>query len=217
MAPPLLIFDLDGTLVDSFGDIRRGILVALEAIGVEPNEPLLSLVRKGIGLELYYREATQGGGDAAGLATFIEAYRSCYFEADTPIIVYEGVTETLTRLRKAHPHTKLAVATSKRTGMAREVVRRGGLAELFDAVHGSDGIPEKPDPTLLLGVAEALDVPIAEAWMVGDTDRDVLAARAAGCLDIGVTYGGWTRAEMLEIQPSHLLDHFSQLADLVGI
>jgi phosphoglycolate phosphatase len=220
-APPLLIFDLDGTLVDSFADIRRGILEALAAIDVEPNDRLMGWVRRGIGLEQYYCEATGAApGDPAHaerLRLFIDTYRGCYFRDDVPIVVYEGVSATLERLRAALPDTRLAVATSKRTDMAREVVARGGLTSYFDAVLGSEAIPKKPDPTLLLQVAEAVGVSASEAWMIGDTDKDVLAARAAGCVDVAVTYGGWTRAEMAALEPSHLLDDFADLADLVGI
>jgi len=110
---------------------------------------------------------------------------------------------------------RLAVATTKRTDMARAVTDRVGLTSLVDLVQGSDGLPKKPDPALLALVAERTGCALANSLMVGDTDGDVLAARAAGCASVAVTYGGWSRAELAPLAPDHLIDSFAELRELV--
>ncbi len=218
--PDLVICDLDGTLVDSFADIRRSIIIALEAIGVTPTDDLLELCRKGVSLELFYTAAT--GLDAAEpeqrkrVATFVDGYRNSYFSDDFASRAYDAVPDTLAWLRAEHPHIKLAVATTKRTDMARVVVDRCGLAGMFDLVQGSDDLPKKPDPTLLRVVATKLDTAVERAMMLGDTDKDVLAAKAAPCVAVAVSYGGWTRDEMQTLAPDHLIDDFAELRDLLS-
>ena len=122
---------------------------------------------------------------------------------------YPGVPETLAALRAGG--RKLAVATTKRTETARRVVEGTGLAPLFDAVAGSDGLVPKPDPSVLRRAAELAGVPLAGAAMVGDTDRDIGAARAAGIPAIGVIWGGFAEDEMRALAPDHVIARFDEL------
>lgn len=213
----LVICDLDGTLVDSFADIERSIIRALEAVDIEPSPELLSLCRKGVSLEYYFGVATGAApaDEPARLQVFVDTYRDNYFTDEFASAAYPSVPHTLTWLRERHPDIRLAVATTKRTDMAEVVVERCGLTGLFDLVQGSDGLPKKPDPTLLRVVADKLDAPLATAMMLGDTDKDVLAAKAAGCTAVAVSYGGWTREEMMGLDPDHLLDDFAELRSLL--
>lgn len=215
----LLLFDLDGTLVDSFADIRAGIEHALASIDVEPAEDLLALSRRGVALEVFYQRGT--GRDAAAateqarLQRFVDAYRSYYVTHQDQTRPFTGVRETLEWIRAQRPNLRLAVATTKRTDMARAVTDRLGLSALFDWVQGSDGLPKKPDPALLALVASRAGVGVDAAVMVGDTDGDVLAARAAGCASVAVTYGGWSRAELEPLAPDYLIDRFAELRGLL--
>lgn len=194
----------------------------MRAIGRVATPEVLALDRRGISLEDAYRIATGRDPDAPDnaneLARFVDSYRANYSGNPTPGLAYDGVHDTLTRLRARYPAMAIAVATTKRTAMAVKVVERTGLAHLFDRVQGSDGIPEKPDPTLLRVVASALDRPLAQAAMVGDTDHDIRAARAAGCIAIGVTYGGWGE-RMRSLAGAggahHVIDQFAELEPLV--
>ncbi len=211
----LLILDLDGTLVDSFADIRHGIDIALRAIGVEPTAELMDMCRLGVGLEVFYGRALARDPYAAEeseqLDFFVDAYRAAYADSPHEARAYEGVADTLAAVRRERPDLAIAVATAKRTDMARAVVDGVGLTPLLDAVVGSEGLPHKPDPAVLRRAADRVGRPLEGAVMVGDTDRDVGAARAAGCVACAVTYGGWTRAELAELDPDHLLDRFSDL------
>lgn len=215
----LLMIDLDGTLVDSFADIRAGIAHALASIGVPATDELLALSRRGVALEVFYQRATGRNSAAAAeqarLERFVDAYRSHYVAHQENTKPFEGVRETLRWMRDRRPKLRLAVATTKRTDMARAVTDQMGLSSLFDLVQGSDGLPKKPDPALLQLIAERTGVDLARAAMVGDTDGDVLAARAAGCRSIAVTYGGWSRTELEPLRPDCFVDRFAELRDLV--
>ncbi|RMH43128.1 MAG: HAD family hydrolase [Deltaproteobacteria bacterium] len=217
----LLVVDLDGTLVDSLDDIRFGIRAALAAIGIAATDDLIDLCRRGVGLEVFYRRAT---GHAPGAADqrarfdrFVAAYRDAYAASPHDTRAYDGVADTLAALRARHPRLAVAVATAKRTAMARQVIDSVGLAPLVDAVVGSDGLPAKPDPAIVRRAAAAVRRPLAGAVMVGDTDRDVGAARAAGCVACAVTYGGWTRDELAALAPDYLLDRFADLLDVAAL
>ena len=211
----LLILDLDGTLVDSFADIRHGIEIALRAIAVEPTDELMDMCRLGVGLEVFYRTALErdpyAAQEADQLELFVDTYRTAYADSPHEAKAYDGVADTLAALRRGRPDLAIAVATAKRTDMAQAVVDGVGLMPLLDAVVGSEGLPHKPDPAVLRRAAARVGRPVQGAVMVGDTDRDIGAARAAGCVACAVTYGGWTRSELAALEPDHLFDRFSDL------
>jgi len=208
----VLIFDLDGTLVDSFADIRAAVIQAFTAIGRAAEGDLLTLCRRGIGLERFYEGATGRPPVGDEFERFVTVYRASYETRGAP---FPRVRETLAELRRRLPRSvRFAVATAKRTDVARRVVESTGLAEWFDFVRGSDGLPHKPDPAVLHDIAAQTASSLDRAVLVGDTDRDVLAARAAGCASVAVTYGGWSRDELVAIAPDHLIDRFDELLDL---
>lgn len=215
----LLIVDLDGTLVDSFADIRRSLTAALTELSVEPTEEVLELSRRGAPLEVYYRRAFDrdplASEESARFARFVAAYRQSYFAAHTAA-AYPGVVDTLTELRRRRPGRVMAVGTSKRTDMAKKVIELAGLSEHFDLVQGSEDVAKKPNPALLRLISERVKIPLDRAMMVGDTSADVLAAKAAGCLAIAVTYGGLRRDELSDLGADALIDRFSELLDLLG-
>ena len=220
MSFELLIVDLDGTLVDSFDDIERGMAVALDTIGVPATAELLALSRRGVSLEVYYQRAT--ARDAADLdqrarfTAFVDAYVAHHTTHPHSARAYDGVADTLAEFKRREPGLRVAVGTNKRTDLARGVVARAGLARFFDLVQGSEDMARKPDPALLLLIARRLDADIGRALMVGDSDADVLAAQRAGCMAVAVTYGGWPRHEIAALRPHRLIDRFAELLDIVG-
>jgi phosphoglycolate phosphatase len=216
----LLIVDLDGTLVDTFDDIQRGMAVALDAIGVPATAELLALSRRGVSLEVYYRHAlacdAADPDQRARFAAFVDAYLGYYTTHPHTARVYDGVADTLAELRRRRPGLRMAVGTNKRTDLARDVLARVGLADFFDLVQGSEHVARKPDPALLWLIAERLAADIGRTLMVGDSGADVLAAQRAGCTAVAVTYGGWPRHEIEALRPDRLIDRFSELLDIVG-
>lgn len=192
-----VIFDLDGTLVDSRADIAAAVNRGLRAVGagerrdeeihVLIGEPLVAIFEKLLG------ERAAGRAEEAA-----RAFRAHYFDhcADRSRL-YPGVAECLDALAGI----PLAVATAKMTYMAKEVVRRLGIAGRFAVVQGSDGIPHKPHPAVLELAVRALGVEAKACWMVGDTPLDILAGRAAGMRTAAVTYGIGTEAALCAAAP----------------
>ncbi|MBN2497025.1 MAG: HAD family hydrolase [Deltaproteobacteria bacterium] len=192
-----LIFDLDGTLVDSEAEIVRSAIVAFERIGVCGVSPDTIHPHMGCPLEdLFVRF---GGADqsAGRLARFVEAYRSSYEHDPGPGALFDGVVEMLASLG-GYPK---AVATTKPTWSAEKILASVGLDGVFDLVQGTDAMPPKPDPAVLLEAARRLGVPAGRCAMIGDTGRDIQAARAAGMYAVAVTWGGWSRARLEALRP----------------
>jgi phosphoglycolate phosphatase len=214
---PLVLLDLDGTLVDSFADIAAGVRAACGAIGVDAADGLLALVRRGAPLDELYAHALGRLDDR--FALFADAYRACYVEGGgclTTTVAYPGVATTLAAIRALPDAPRIAVATTKRTASARRVLEGTGLLPLVDDVVGSDGLPAKPDPAILLEAAHRAGIDVRRALMVGDTDRDIVAARRAGARAAAVTYGGLDAEELARHHPDHLLGSFAELTRVLG-
>jgi phosphoglycolate phosphatase len=212
---PLVLFDLDGTLVDSFGDIAAGIRAAFAALGHEADDALTGLARRGVPLiDLY--QAAFGAADTSRYDAFAQAYFAYYLpRCVTTTIPYPGVIDALAELRARRPRPALAVATTKRTETARRVLDGTGLLGYFDAVVGSDGLPPKPDPAILCAAAERIGADIGLGVMIGDTDKDVLAARAAGCASIAVSYGGFSAEELAALHPDRIVHAFADILEWI--
>ncbi len=218
---PLILFDLDGTLVDSFADIVAGIRVGCAAIGVDCHADLEQLAGRGVPLEDFYHAAVGVDptlpAERERFERFAQAYRAHYMPSCTLATKpFPGVVDTLRALRQLEPRPILGVATTKRGETARAVLAGTGLAPLIDHCFGCDGIPPKPDPAVLARVATAAGLPLSAAVMIGDTDRDILAARRAGCAAIGVTWGGFSKSELATLAPDHIIDTMPDLLTIVG-
>ncbi len=218
----LVCFDLDGTLVDSVEDIRAGLAHALAAVpGDDPALDARALAEAGEGRpleEVFARARPRGSGDQ--LARFGAAYRGFYhahpIERTRP---FPGVLETLAALDERRARgLRTAVATTKRSETARRVIDALGLARHFDLVLGTDGMPHKPAPDLLLAVARAVERDARDGLMVGDSARDVAAGRAAGMRTCGVTWGALgdgMRALAPDWVPDWVIDRMEQILPIV--
>ncbi len=218
---PLLIFDLDGTLVDSLADIKHCLNVALQRINVPLTEDLFRSCHRGISLEMLYCEATNNDylspSEQDSFDLFIDTYRQEYLTHHGTTALYPDVQDTLTLLRTKLPKTCFALATAKQTDMAHRVLEQNNILQHFDIVMGSDNIASKPDPAILFEIQNKTNIDITQALMVGDTDRDILAAHAAHCRSCGVTYSSWTREDFIELgdnQPTYIIDQFSEIINL---
>lgn len=213
-----MIFDLDGTLIDSFADIRQSLVAAFHKIDVELNESVLALITRGVGLEVFYDQALglshKDPDHAKSFQCMVETYRNHYAEhsANRP---FEHAKELLEELNTRLPDITLAVATAKRSNMAEHVLQDAGLRDFFQVARGTDDLPHKPDPALLLEVSRLANVPPEHAAMVGDTDRDVCAAQAAKMTSIGIAHGGWCRSELETLSPCYVVDDLADLRRLM--
>lgn len=215
--PRAVVFDLDGTLVDTAPDI----IAALNALLAEQGRPSLhaAAVRQLIGdgaQKLVERGFAATGGPApqalAGLSRrFLELYEPRIARLSRP---YPGVRDTLARLAGAG--FRLGVCTNKASRATRRLLDDLALSQYFAAVAGGDGPARKPDPKHLLAVLDALGAAPETALMVGDSANDVHAARAAG-VRVAVVSFGYTTVPAAELGADALIDRFEQLAALVGL
>ncbi len=185
----LLIFDLDGTLIDSRLDLANAVNATRAHTGREPLEHSLIFSYVGNGAPVLIRRAL---GEAApeeevdaALEFFLGWYRA---HAVVHTELYPGVRESLVSLHEAG-HS-LAVLTNKPVGISHEIMRHFELSELMLKVYGGNSFAQKkPHPVGIETLRAEAGVTVEDTWMVGDSSVDILTARAAGVWACGVTYG----------------------------
>lgn len=206
----LIIFDLDGTLIDSSQDIANAINHAIRGTGLPEvsnqetikliGEGITKLVEKILGPDLLDKK------DAI-LNKFLHYYSS-HLVDNTKL--YPFVKETLHELNDF----RKVILSNKRASFSREILDRMGIREHFDAVFGSDTTNEKkPSPVPVTLLLEMFSIPKAMAVIVGDSDTDIKTARAAGIRSIGVTYGYRDKATLREAD--RLIDDLRQLKQAI--
>lgn len=190
MSLKLVIFDVDGTLVDSQADIVLAMTAAFGAVGLAPPERdrILSIV--GLSLE---RAIAQLAPEAppGDLAKMVAAYKAAYVRrqsSDAAAPLYPGVRDLLARLEKREDWL-LGLATGKSRRGLTAVLAAHGLEHRFVTEQVSDFHPSKPHPAMLLAALSDTGVQASDAVMVGDTSYDMDMARAAGVYAIGVSWG----------------------------
>ncbi|BCS34283.1 haloacid dehalogenase [Luteitalea sp. TBR-22] len=203
-----IVFDLDGTLVDSLDDITAAFRRSFHVIGAEPPPP--DAVRLLIGKPL--REMYAPWAPADVLDDLVAEYRRDYSQrcADRTR-PFPGIVPLLSELR-ASGHA-LAVATTKTSWMARTVVERLGIADALDHVQGTDDFPHKPAPDVIHHALKGVGRP--GAWMVGDAPSDVAAGRAAGLRTCAVTWGVGEEGHLRAAEPDALVTTVEDLRALL--
>lgn len=215
MKHALILFDLDGTLVDSLPDIAAALNHALGRAGLAPlgTDLVRTLVGEGVVRLAEKALAHQGAGalDPAALASDVVAY---YEEHPCDLTrPFPGVEPTLDEL--ARRGQRLAVLTNKPGGVARALLEALGLAGRFAAIVGDgDGHPRKPDPAAARALLARFAVTPAQALMVGDGLPDLALARAAGLPAAAALWGYTDRARLVAERPDHLLERPAELLDL---
>lgn len=210
--PDLVVFDLDGTLVDSRLDIAASVNEALRAAGAPqvPAEIIIPLIGEPLS-GILERLLPPDLRDRVPVA--VEVYKAHYFDhCFDRSRVYPGVRECLERMRGLC----LAVATTKMTYMAVRLVEAAGLASYFNLVQGSEGIPYKPHPEVLKIVLAKTGKQAGRSWMVGDTVYDIQAGRAAGMRTCAVTYGIGPRSALERESPDLVVGSLVELPEQIG-
>ena len=214
-AAQAIIFDLDGTLVDSAEDLRAAVNRLFGDLGLRPIEAseIKGMIGDGVP-KLVERALVAANGDPQQRDFLLPRFLALY-QADPATLTrcYPGVLDTLDTLRRKG--FRLAVVTNKPVFATKKVLEALSLAEFFPVVVGGDSLPtRKPHPGQLIEAARQLGVGIDQTLMVGDNIHDVEAARAAGMRCIAVSYGYHHRPPA-EFNADRVIDRFDELASLV--
>lgn len=202
----LIIFDLDGTLVNSIVDITNALNHAIEPYKLEKMtvEKTVGLVGEGLSMLV---EKMLGEENEAIMPAVMERFIRYYSEHLTDFTVpYPGVPETLEKLGDY----RKAVVSNKREALSKKVLEALNLEHYFDVVLGSDSVGEKkPSPKPILQILQMVKAKPDEAVIVGDSNYDIEAGRAAGIRTIAVRYG-YRGVEFLG-GADGMIDHFPEL------
>jgi phosphoglycolate phosphatase len=203
-----LIFDLDGTLIDSKLDLALAVNAALAELGCGalPHEQIFSYVGQGAP-SLIARALGEGATEEdclRGLEFFIKYYAVHKLDHTS---LYPGVRETLDALSGMH----MAVLTNKPVGASRGILQGLGLSQHFRFVYGGNSFErKKPDPMGVETILREFGTAPEQAMFVGDSEVDVLTARNAGTWACGVTYGFGSH-RLAEFPPDILVDSLTEL------
>ncbi|HEY6988603.1 MAG TPA: HAD-IA family hydrolase [Bryobacteraceae bacterium] len=214
-APLLLIFDLDGTLIDSAQDLAITMNATRAHFDLPPLDSHLIYSYVGNGAAVLVRKALGPDvSDAAaeeGLRFFLRYYRHHALEHTQP---YPGVREMIEQL-SADGH-RLAVLTNKPVRISRDIITALSLDRHFGWVYGGDSfMQKKPDP---IGIATLLNdtgLPSVATWMIGDSAVDIQTARNAGVRSCGVAWGFQPEGFLIN-PPDMLINHPGELAARLG-
>jgi phosphoglycolate phosphatase len=210
----LVIFDLDGTLVNSLGDLAASMNAVLASLGYpqHPTAPYRRFVGDGIAM-LVRRALPPDVVDDDLVARCVGLMRAEYARRQTDTTLpYPGIPELLATL--ARQRRLSAVLSNKPDGPTRELVRDLLAPHRFDAVRGArPETPLKPDPTAALEIATELDAEPERTAFVGDTNIDMATARNAGMTAVGATWGFRDADELRSAGAHHIIDRPAALLD----
>lgn len=209
----LVVFDVDGTLVDSQGDILAAMTHAFESVGLPVPDRTAILGIVGLSLEVAMPKLAQDAS-AEVHTQLVEGYKQAYFTLrkeggvakSSPF--YPGAREMLEQLH-AVPDILLGVATGKSQRGLDKLLEGHGLTSMFVTRQVADHHPSKPHPSMLLAACAETGVDPNRAVMIGDTSYDIDMARAAGMPGIGVNWGYHNPDQLA--QANLLIDSFAEL------
>jgi len=211
----LLIFDLDGTLIDSAPDLAESVNYTLRTLGKK--EVSLENVRSflGNGAEKLITRALSGGSDIweseevqKALRIFKNHYKN---NVCNKTFLYEGVKETLEKL----PYKK-AIVTNKPYEFVEPILENLDIKKHFELWLGGESLKEKkPSPKPLLYVCERLGFSPQNAVMIGDSKNDILAGKNAGIKTVAVTYGYNYGEDVRKYEPDVVINKFEELLEVL--
>ncbi len=209
-APQALLFDLDGTILDTGALILESMRYAVNGFAgySYPDEVLLA----GVGTPLITQLEMMTPEDPE--ATFAAYQEHNHLHHDDSIAVFEGIPALLAQVEECG--IPCAVVTSKRHGMAVHGLELFGLMERFAFLLGADDVVRaKPDPFPVIEACSRLGVDVASTWYIGDSPHDMKSANDAGALSIAVTWGMFPLEEIAVESPDLVVNSPAELSDLL--
>lgn len=225
----VVVFDLDGTLLDTLVDISLAANAAMTelhpALPGYPHPEVRLMI--GDGARVLLQRMLQGRGVTSAHAVdlahdlFVSKYTASIAEHTAP---YPGVVQGLERIAQAEPRVVLCVCTNKPHELAVELLQRSPLARYFAPVDlfctgAKPSVPKKPDAKHLVHAieqtAKVVGVHPSHVLMVGDGRNDVLVAQSLGCASVAVTYGYGAEAELVGLGASHVAHSFEQATEQI--
>lgn len=216
MATSAVVFDLDGTLVDSAGDIAEAVNLTLEDLGLARVSEATVRSWIGEGVRNLVSTALRDAGSEHSLDDvmpgFMRHYHDCLLRSPT---LYDGVVETLAALQARG--LPLAICTNKPAALVPPLLQHLGIAGYFAHIIGGDSLPQrKPAAEPLLHVAGLLQQPVAACMMVGDSATDLAAANSAGMPIVLVRYGYPRDLDMQAADAVAVIDDMRELLSIVA-
>jgi len=212
----LLVFDLDGTLIDSRQDLCNSVNATLRHYG-RPELPCeLISTYIGDGAPMLVRRALGDPDDQKFVEEALMFFLMYYREHKLDFTyVYAGIKESLTAIREArNGEVKMAVLSNKPVNPSRAIVEALGLNEYFFQIYGGNSFPtKKPDPQGALQLVNEAKVRPEQAVMIGDSANDVATAKNTGMYSVGLSYG-LSPATLEKVPPDVLLDRPDELGEL---
>ncbi len=197
-----MLFDLDGTLVDSRRDIAEACNAARASHGLPPLPFDVVMKMVGDGARVLVMRAFGLTADDPGLDEAVATYNRIYLASSHAYTaLLPGARDVLDLCAEAE--LPCGIVTNKQRDVTLAVLSSVAISPFFRAIHAGDDGALKPDPGGVLDVATRLGVPVAKTWMIGDGPQDVRAGRAAGCFTVGVP--GIAERERLEASAPDLL------------
>jgi phosphoglycolate phosphatase len=207
----LIIFDLDGTLIDSLDDLTTAVNHMRASFGLPPVDRPQVRAMVGKGARNLVKQALPGAVDddiERGLRLFLE-FNEAHLVDRT--CLYPGVTATLARLAERQP--TMVVVSNKNENLCRRLVELLGIGRHFAEVFGADSLPAcKPSPEPLRQVMRLFGMSPADTLMVGDSINDIAAGNGAGVITVGCTFGYGEPAELASAD--YRIDSFARLLTL---
>lgn len=214
----LIIFDVDGTLVDSQDTILRGLAAGYEAVGLEMPERRQALSIVGLSLERAFLTLV-GENHADKVADMSAAYRKCQIERREKGLdqdpLYPGAIDNLLALHQ-RDDVLLGIATGKARRGVDHLLKKHDLEGKFVTIQTADTSPSKPHPDMVQKALAETGASVERTVLIGDTSFDMEMARAGGVHALGVTWGYHDASLLLESGAHMVIDGFGELPDALG-
>jgi phosphoglycolate phosphatase len=206
----LVVFDWDGTLVDSTAAITEAIRSSAADLGlpVPSRERASHVIGLGLLDAIHYAVPTL---ERTRVPAFVERYRHHYLKEDERLRPFDGIPELLAEL--ASLGASLAIATGKsRAGLSRALTQTSWGRHFVTTRCADEGTP-KPDPWMLRDICDEVGIAPARTVMIGDTTHDLRMAHSAGAFSVAVTYGAHPSDELTALAPAACVSSVAQLRD----